>query len=208
MPYIELQNKQHFSQLLSNYRLVIVKVYAIWCEPCKTLAPLYKQLSDRLRGNDICFTEENMDNKINEVSAVPTTFYYLDGKRNDFTAGPNINEIYEKIIDLCNKNGIQYSLQKNNNYQSQQQPQQQPQSQYQPQQPTPQKQVFQNNYNPKNSTSRGNYSNLGSMQSLQDQFGNNENNNIMYNNNPNNEKTYLPQGSSIKNLRNIHNISS
>lgn len=210
MPYINLQNKQHFQQLLSNYKLVIVKVYAEWCKPCEGLSPLYKQLSDKLRGNDICFCEENIEQKINEVSAIPTTFYFLNGKRYTFTAGPDINKIYETIIDICNKNGIVYSLQQRDNTQSSS-TQQQP-KQYNPP-PQPQQPIFQNNYNSKNFSSDkgGNYSTLGSMKSLQDQYGmggGNTNDNIMYNNDPNQERTYIPQGSSIKNLRNIRNISS
>ena len=101
---IPIQNAEHLSQLLQKYRVVIVDVWASWCNPCKKIKPMYEKLA-QLCSNcpDMIFTNDTIENEnsahIDKVTAVPTFFIYADGRlqssfQNDF------NRVNEMCLNL------------------------------------------------------------------------------------------------------------
>ncbi|KAL3417857.1 thioredoxin [Phlyctema vagabunda] len=83
---IQIASPAQFSDLLKSSRIVVTDFYADWCGPCKTIAPLYEQLSGSLsRPNQITFTKVNVDTQKEiaakySVSAMPTFMIFKQGE--------------------------------------------------------------------------------------------------------------------------------
>jgi len=59
---VQIASPKQFSDLLQSSQIVVTDFYADWCGPCKTIAPLYEQLSASLsRPNHITFVKVNVD---------------------------------------------------------------------------------------------------------------------------------------------------
>ena len=102
-----LKDINHLKFALKNTRIVIVKVEADWCQPCKALQPRYEKLAEKLvpTGNFTFFTEDVDDSSsihASKVTAVPTFFVYTDGDhkkaKKQFTGDfDQVEELLEKI---------------------------------------------------------------------------------------------------------------
>lgn len=74
----------NFKEIVESQENVLVDFYAEWCGPCKTLAPILKQVKDDL-GDDIRIVKVDVD-KHQElagkmgVRGVPSLFFYKNGK--------------------------------------------------------------------------------------------------------------------------------
>lgn len=77
--------KENFQQEVLKSKLpVIVDAYATWCPPCKMLAPIFRELSDEMKGS-VKFAKFNTDEnqeltKDLNIQAMPTLIFYKDGK--------------------------------------------------------------------------------------------------------------------------------
>jgi protein disulfide-isomerase-like protein len=72
-------------EVIENDKDVFVKFYAPWCGHCKKLAPIYEELSDKLKANKKLVIAE-MDATINHVPSVviksyPTLYLYAKDKK-------------------------------------------------------------------------------------------------------------------------------
>ncbi|NER17331.1 thioredoxin [Spongiivirga citrea] len=77
--------KSSFSDILKSAPTVLVDFYADWCGPCKSLAPILKQVKDEL-GDDIKIVKIDVDKNqplaaTYQVQGVPTLILYKDGKQ-------------------------------------------------------------------------------------------------------------------------------
>ncbi len=77
--------KSTFSDILKSAPTVLVDFYADWCGPCKSLAPILKQVKDEL-GDDIKIIKIDVDNNqplatTYQVRGVPTMILYKNGKQ-------------------------------------------------------------------------------------------------------------------------------
>lgn len=87
---IGLDSHENFQQLLENYKIVVVDVWATFCSPCHHIGPLFENLAKSYKEftekNEIVFTKDCIDDDYYEsihygnVKAVPTFFIYLNGK--------------------------------------------------------------------------------------------------------------------------------
>ena len=74
-----------FNTIISSAPTVLVDFYATWCGPCKTLAPILKQVKDEL-GDQVKIVEIDVDKNQPlaakyQVRGVPTMILYKDGKQ-------------------------------------------------------------------------------------------------------------------------------
>ena len=84
---IPLKHSNHLKFALKNTQIVVVKVEADWCEPCKVLHPKYEELARKTHGtNKFTFFTDDIDREnsyhASKVTAVPTFFVYTDGDMN------------------------------------------------------------------------------------------------------------------------------
>ena len=80
---ISIKNKQELLNYIQNYRIVVVDVWAKWCNPCKHFAPKFEELARKCSDvKDIIFLKDDIDNEnsphFNTVTAVPTFYIYTD----------------------------------------------------------------------------------------------------------------------------------
>ncbi|OUR90815.1 thioredoxin [Flavobacteriales bacterium 34_180_T64] len=75
----------NFSSIIQQDRLVLVDFYAEWCEPCKLMGPILKEVKDVL-GDAVLIFKINVD--INQITAskynvrgVPTLVLFKSGKQ-------------------------------------------------------------------------------------------------------------------------------
>lgn len=74
-----------FNTIISSAPTVLVDFYATWCGPCKTLAPILKQVKDEL-GDQVKIVKIDVDKNQPlaakyQVRGVPTMILYKDGKQ-------------------------------------------------------------------------------------------------------------------------------
>lgn len=81
---IEIINEKNFSEkVLQNDKFVIVDFFAIWCGPCKMLAPVFEEVA-KIK-TEMQFYKIDVDNSSDlaikyEVEFVPTMIVFKDGK--------------------------------------------------------------------------------------------------------------------------------
>ncbi len=74
-------------KLFSSTTYVVVDFYADWCGPCKTIAPIYANLSKKHGiGGVLGFAKVNVDNAQDiarqyNISAMPTFMFFKDGNQ-------------------------------------------------------------------------------------------------------------------------------
>jgi len=91
---LELQSKQQLQQLISQNQVVIVDVFADWCNPCKILAPKFEELSRQYAMGGVVFCKaESNKNLIDDIRGLPSIFFYVKGKQHHVVLGADVNEI-------------------------------------------------------------------------------------------------------------------
>lgn len=79
-----LDNDNFKAEVLESQTPVLVDFFATWCGPCRMLAPLLTQLSDRYdKRVKICKLDVDVAPEIAQsynVSSIPTLIMFKDGK--------------------------------------------------------------------------------------------------------------------------------
>ena len=101
---IQIENKEHLEQILSENSAVVMDFYADWCGPCKQLSPILEQVSQDRK--DVVFCKINVDE--NEdlarsygVRSIPSLKYVKNGDVVKTTLGVQpIKLITEAISEI------------------------------------------------------------------------------------------------------------
>jgi thioredoxin 1 len=98
--FITELNEENFKEFIKN-ELVLVDIYAIWCVPCATIAPLVDQVSNEYQGK-LSVGKMNADDNRDTVSelgirSIPTLLLYKNGEIVDRLVG-GVDK--QKIVDL------------------------------------------------------------------------------------------------------------
>jgi len=81
---IQILNNKNFEEESTKEKIGVVNFHAIsWCTPCKTLAPLFKQLSEEIK--DANFYEVDVESEIElakkfSIMSVPTIVILKNGQ--------------------------------------------------------------------------------------------------------------------------------
>lgn len=82
--HIKHVTESNFDEILKSSKYVIMDVYADWCGPCKTLAPIFKELNkeygDKYRFVKMDSDKEMALSKSLRVTGLPTIIFYVNGK--------------------------------------------------------------------------------------------------------------------------------
>jgi thioredoxin 1 len=93
---------RNFEQTVKNYPLIVVDCWAVWCAPCRAIAPVVEQLAKEYSGK-VVFGKLNVDENPETqqkfaIMAIPTLLIMKNAKEVDRIVGalPK-GELQEKI---------------------------------------------------------------------------------------------------------------
>ncbi|XP_076463020.1 uncharacterized protein LOC143295285 isoform X1 [Babylonia areolata] len=103
MAIVEVRNKEEFKKILdeAGSKLVVVDFHALWCGPCKVIAPKLKKWSEK-DFSDVIFIKVDVDEaeelaEEQGVTAMPTFRLFKNGEKVDELIGANADNLEAKI---------------------------------------------------------------------------------------------------------------
>ena len=98
-------NATNFNQTIQSSKVVVVDLYASWCQPCKAIAPMIEQLSMEYAGK-ATIVKLNIDQSPSihpqfGVKNIPTLLFFKNGQLVDKMGGvPQKPQIVQKINSM------------------------------------------------------------------------------------------------------------
>lgn len=94
-------NMSEFNEKIEGKKKFVVDFYADWCGPCKQMAPLFEELSEKHSDVDFCKMniDENMEiAKKYKVMSIPNICFFENGDLKDRIIGvADISELEAKL---------------------------------------------------------------------------------------------------------------
>ncbi|CAD5167949.1 unnamed protein product [Musa acuminata subsp. malaccensis] len=92
--------EQKIAEANKDGKIVVANFSATWCSPCRTVAPVYRELSEKYPS--LIFLTIDVDNLMDfcwswDISATPTFFFLKDGQQLDKLIGAYGPELEHKI---------------------------------------------------------------------------------------------------------------
>ena len=93
-----------FNEIINDTKPVLVDFYADWCQPCKMVAPILKQVKEQL-GNKVKIIKINVDNNQSvsakyNIRSIPTLMLFNKGQVKWTKVGvASANEIMQKVSE-------------------------------------------------------------------------------------------------------------
>jgi thioredoxin 1 len=81
---VTVTKENYMQEVLESKLPVVLDAYAIWCGPCKTMAPIFSELSDEMAGK-IKFAKFDVDQqkemgKELSIRGMPTFLFFKNGE--------------------------------------------------------------------------------------------------------------------------------
>ncbi len=100
----ELQDASFDSKVLKSGKPVLVDFWAVWCQPCKAIAPIVEEVAGEYDGKVDFYKVDTDHNKQFAgqygVRGIPTLMVFKDGK------------VVDQLVGMASKNRIQDMLKK------------------------------------------------------------------------------------------------
>ncbi len=96
----------NFDEELKENKIVVVDFFALWCGPCKAMAPIFEELSKEFK--QVKFGKINVDEYTSiasrfRVMSIPTFIIFKDGKEVERIIGGNSKTTMKAKIELVLK---------------------------------------------------------------------------------------------------------
>ncbi|WJX76893.1 hypothetical protein P8452_60261 [Trifolium repens] len=96
--------EQKLEEARKDGRIVIANFSAVWCGPCKVIAPYYCEMSEKY--TSIMFLVVDVDELTDfstswDIKATPTFFFLKDGQELDKLVGANKPELEKKLVAIA-----------------------------------------------------------------------------------------------------------
>ncbi len=96
-------NDESLNKAIESGQPVVVDLWAEWCGPCKSLAPIVEELAAEYEGKVVIGKydiEQDGDFPMdNGVRSIPTVLFFKDGERVDKHVGFAAKEVLKAKID-------------------------------------------------------------------------------------------------------------
>jgi len=95
-----INSHEEYKQSVASDKLVVVDFYATWCGPCKRISPFLEEQSDKFL--NVNFLKVDVDEqeavaKEEEITAMPTFYFYKGGKKVDSLVGASTEQLLALI---------------------------------------------------------------------------------------------------------------
>ena len=99
-------NEDNFNKEIKENKLLVIDCWAIWCQPCLMMGPIFEELSKEMR--DVKFAKLNVDDNQDiaqrlGVMGIPTFIIFKDGKEVGRTTGAAQKSIIKSKIEVAFK---------------------------------------------------------------------------------------------------------
>lgn len=100
---LEVTKRNFEEEVLKSEIPVLVDLWAAWCGPCKSIAPIIEALSEEYK-DKIKFTKVNVDNSPEIASqygimSIPTILFFREGKVVSQIVGAQSKAGFKKFLD-------------------------------------------------------------------------------------------------------------
>lgn len=114
---VKIKDLQHKNSIIQNTTMVIVDVYADWCQPCKLIAPKYSSLAKSYSKPGFClFCKEDVELELSpDVTGVPTFLFYYKGELVNSQVGADMTEFEQNLQILFSKLNTSNNMNTNQN---------------------------------------------------------------------------------------------
>ena len=96
-------NKASFDAALNEGKLMMVDFWAVWCGPCRMIAPVVEMLAQQYEGKAIVGkvnVDEEQELAIRYgVMSIPTVIFFKDGKEIDRKVGVMPADAFTAVLD-------------------------------------------------------------------------------------------------------------
>lgn len=95
---------QKLEEAKKDGKIVIANFSAVWCGPCKVIAPYYCEMSEKY--TSMMFLLVDVDELTDfstswDIKATPTFFFLKDGQQLDKLVGANKPELEKKLVAIA-----------------------------------------------------------------------------------------------------------
>ena len=95
--------QEDFEQLITNNDIVVVDYTAVWCGPCRVVAPLMDRLATEYQGKAVVVKvdlDQNPDNpKQYGVRSIPTVLIFNKGEVAETLVGKASYEVFSNAVE-------------------------------------------------------------------------------------------------------------
>ncbi len=99
----EVTDENFEQEVLSSNAPVLVDFWAVWCAPCRMIAPTIEQIADEYSGR-AKVVKLNVDDNVStsakyNIRGIPTLLLFKDGEIKDQIVGASSKDAIAKMID-------------------------------------------------------------------------------------------------------------